>query len=36
VDLRLRVPAGSGSQAVAQALAALPDVDIVEASDILD
>ena len=36
VDLRLRVPASSGSQAVAQALAALPDVDIVEASDILD
>jgi putative Mg2+ transporter-C (MgtC) family protein len=36
VDLRLRVPTKDGSAAVARAIAAIPNVDIVEASDILD
>ena len=36
VELRLRLPPGGGSPALTQALSLVPDVEILEASDLLD
>ena len=36
VDLRLRLPVGVTSSVLVQALSSVPDIEILEASDILD